>query len=218
MPRWLRTLLTCLLALALPVQAWAAASMAHGLGPTGGHEAAHAQRAVRHMPATPPTVHGAGGHGYTGQGHTGPAGPRPMAQARHFHTAPAPTPQAPAALTHDAQMPGPQARAAHGPHHGQPATTAAPAERGDAGDHDRLAAASPAVDGGQPAAQGDAVHGHAVHGKCSACAACCGAVALPAAAPSWTVPVATQVYRAAAAVWRAGHIPAGDERPPRAAA
>ena len=64
-------------------------------------------------------------------------------------------------------------------------------------------------------AGGDDPHVSAQHGKCSVCAACCGAFALTGAARQFEASPAPAHYRADVPTPRPGTIPGGLERPPR---
>lgn len=86
----------------------------------------------------------------------------------------------------------------------------------DAALHGAAAPADEAVSVTVATPDSPTVHAHpGLHGKCSACAACCGAVALPSAAPVLGAIGPDAAYTVASLPAPAGHVPAGDERPPR---
>jgi hypothetical protein len=163
MSRWLKLLLTWMLALALPLQALAAGAMVH----CGGHA-------------------GAGHHAPPGHAH-GPQVTAAMPAEAAAHHAHAHAGGAPALTAERHAAPG-----LEGP--GQPpADASAPAAAEPASGHDATS----------------------LHGKCSACAACCGVVALPSTAAAFGRVELDAAYAVASRPAPDGHVPAGDERPPR---
>lgn len=149
--------------------------------------------------------------GHAGAGHHAAPG--------HVHEGAASAlPDLPPAGVHEPLAAGGPA-AHHGGHHaaapagdGASLTAVASASSGSPGWFSATSAASASL----PHSTDPGAHPHqGLHGKCSACAACCGGVALPSAALVVGAVTPAVVYSVASPPAPAGHVPAGDERPPR---
>jgi hypothetical protein len=153
----LRTVLALLLAVALPLQGWAAATMLH-CGP------AHDRPAVGQFAADAHAAHGHAGKAHAGHDHAGHdhAGHDHVGHDHAGHDR----------VGHDHVG---QAHAAQGlGHHGHAS--------GDEGGGAALGAL------GHPVADAAAAGLDAPQGKCSACANCCSALAIPTTPPTLVEP------------------------------